>query len=350
MSLEEADRVFNGPFWDIFASVAPRLRVEIQFTDLSPITWRLHNELCLVNIVNEHCSFQFPIKWLHEPDRRKILTLMKKMIPILPIIDEVAPLPARKLLFEFGDNGYLPSVSYCSKNNYACLIYDYDFFASGGYSAFRVISQESNVSWDDRSQVVFWRGQSTGMRRRSAPGPAEPNDFTWLQRLWLCSVGRQTKYKDICDIGLSGIVQIDEEYIKNSIKTHHMLKGTVDKASFLKHKYIVDIDGNSNAWSGLFTALLTSSCVLKIASERNFRQWYYDMLIPFHNYIPISADFCDFDDAISWVLRNDKKAREIGGNGERLARSITMENAISVSARNLQQWLLQDVSYLDGLK
>ena len=50
----------------------------------------------------------------------------------------------------------------------------------------------------------------------------------------------------------------------------------VPMTDFNKYKYQIDIDGNTNAWPGLFQKLLTGSPVLKVASPYGFRQWLYE--------------------------------------------------------------------------
>jgi hypothetical protein len=96
----------------------------------------------------------------------------------------------------------------------------------------------------------------------------------------------------------------------------------VPKEKFSQYKYVLDIDGNSNSWYGLFTSLLTAACIIKIESEHGFRQWYYDRLIPWTHYVPVRPDLSDLESKVRWVLDNDDRAREIGEAGFALAQSI----------------------------
>ena len=103
----------------------------------------------------------------------------------------------------------------------------------------------------------------------------------------------------------------------------------------MRSRYLIDIDGWANSWSGLFQKLLTGSTVLKVASQQGFRQWYYDRLVPWVNYVPVRADFADLDDAIAFVLENDERAREIGEAGRQLALSLNLESEIYGMAARL---------------
>ena len=105
----------------------------------------------------------------------------------------------------------------------------------------------------------------------------------------------------------------------------------------MRYRGVFDIDGNANAWSGLFCSLLGASCVLKVASPRGFHQWYYPDLKPWHHFIPIQSDFSDLSDAVQWFAAHDAQARDIAARGRELAVSIDMESAVSASAVNLQR-------------
>jgi hypothetical protein len=106
----------------------------------------------------------------------------------------------------------------------------------------------------------------------------------------------------------------------------------------MHYRGVFDIDGNANAWSGLFCSLLGASCVLKIASAQGFRQWYYADLKPWENYIPIQSDLSDLPEAVRWFHAHDSQVREIATRGRELALSIDMKTAVKTSAANLLHW------------
>lgn len=101
-----------------------------------------------------------------------------------------------------------------------------------------------------------------------------------------------------------------------------IMKKRVPVNTFLNYKYQIDIDGNTNSWPGLFQKLLTGAPVLKVASEHGFRQWYYDRLVPWKNFVPVESDMSDLVEKAEWLLSHDDEARSIGRAGLELAESM----------------------------
>ncbi|MFM6025825.1 MAG: glycosyl transferase family 90, partial [Dolichospermum sp.] len=97
----------------------------------------------------------------------------------------------------------------------------------------------------------------------------------------------------------------------------------------VKYKYLIDIDGHGSTWTGLFLRLLTGSTVLKVNSERGFRQWFHNRLIPWENHVPIEPDFSNLEETVLYLKSHDELARKIGEAGRELAYSMTMENEIN---------------------
>jgi hypothetical protein len=111
------------------------------------------------------------------------------------------------------------------------------------------------------------------------------------------------------------------------IKASGLMRDSVPNYHFNRYRAHIDIDGRSNSWPGLFQKLLSGSPVLKVASPLGYRQWYYDRLVPWVNYVPVSADLSDLPDKAAWVLSHDIEARRIGEAGRTLAEAITYEAA-----------------------
>ena len=233
------------------------------------------------------------------------------------------------LLVELGDIARFGGVGFSASNDKTILVPDSEFFISEGYEDFRRAMDQSRVDWHARHGRIFWRGSTTGV-----PGPLREHyrpsdDFRLLPRLELCDRLNSGRLEGCCDVKISAIVQIDKTSMIEKIRASGLIGQRIEKQHFARAKFLIDIDGNSNAWSGLFRNLLTSGCVLKVASESGFKQWYYDRLEPWVNYVPVAADMSDLEDAIDWVLTNDEGARRIGEEGYGLATSITFEAAMN---------------------
>ena len=117
------------------------------------------------------------------------------------------------------------------------------------------------------------------------------------------------------------------------------LKAAVPRRHFMTYRGVFDIDGNANAWSGLFCSLLGASCILKVESANHQRQWYYDRLVAWKNYVPVKADLSDLRERVSWFATHDADARRLAENARALAVSIDTASALTQSARNLIDWL-----------
>jgi spore maturation protein CgeB len=76
-----------------------------------------------------------------------------------------------------------------------------------------------------------------------------------------------------------------------------------------------------------------------VASPQNFRQWYYDELVPWVNFVPIQADMSDLVDKVDWLLVHDEEARKIGENGAKLARKLSYEQELDKAFMNINKAL-----------
>lgn len=238
---------------------------------------------------------------------------------------------------EVGDAAFHSAVGFSSSDTRVCLVPDPDFYTSGGYEAFRAHCRMALPAWNSRSTTVFWRGSSTGTRRWAPPAFGELDNFAWLQRLALCSRAAQPDLKAHCDIGISALVQISEPWLGMRITQAGLIRPAVAREAFLRHRVVIDIDGNSNAWSNLFCSLLSRSCILKVRSDTGCRQWYYDQLVPGHTAMPVRSDLADFAQAVSWAVNND--TRPMADAAANLADALTFEACMQAAVQKVQHWI-----------
>jgi hypothetical protein len=171
--------------------------------------------------------------------------------------------------------------------------------------------------------TVFWRGELSD----------HPKTGPWQEfpRLALCLKAAEPNVNDLFDIGLSGlsgIAQGTDENVARQITEASLVKDMCPIIRFMDYKYSVDIDGNSSSWPGLFTKLLMKNAVIKVASREGFRQWYYDRLIPWQNFIPLSTAMTELYDVSIWLRENDDVAEQIAVRGQQVACSLTFDQVL----------------------
>jgi len=134
---------------------------------------------------------------------------------------------------------------------------------------------------------------------------------------------------------LSHLNTIGEKYLRESLAREGGLKPEVPKLQFFEYRYLVDVDGWTNAWS-LLDKMIGAATVLKVASAGNFRQWFYHRLVPWQNYVPVAADLSDFDDIVAWVYAHPKECEEIALEAGAVSEEIQLLPDLDFAAKAAQ--------------
>lgn len=244
---------------------------------------------------------------------------------VTPLIAEVTRQTTNEegtIKLNLGDWAVVRGVAFCSDHPADVLIPDTVFILREGYRDMRGIDR--TVPWNDRSPVAFWRGSSTGIK----PG----GDWRRLQRVLLSRIS--LAHPDLVDAGITKVVQADTDEEKG-LRANGLLRPFFPDKDFVRYRYQIDVDGNSNAWPSMFIKMLTGSPVLKVASLRGYRQWYYDRLIPWRNFIPVDADMSNLVERVNWLKSHDDEANAIGMAALYLATSLTYENEMREGAKRI---------------
>jgi hypothetical protein len=268
-----------------------------------------------------------------DQDEELVKSVVERMFHLLPFIQEFhqsTHFKVGSIAINPGDIAEVDGLAFCSNRDGQILIPDSGFVTNKGYEETRDFYKKNKVPWEAKKPIVFWRGTTTGI---------SPTGL-WrdLPRIKLCAIAQNSINQNLFDIGLSGVVQLSKQDA-SQIKKLGYLKQFVPIKLANSYKYLIDIDGNSNAWSALFQKLLSGSVVLKVASPNNFRQWYYDELIPWVNFVPIDSDMSDLVEKIHWLHKNDDEARKIGENGAILANKLTYERELNRAFININKAL-----------
>ena len=178
------------------------------------------------------------------------------------------------------------------------LLPDTDFVASDGYLDLRDEIDSGDCQWKAKVQKLYWRGSMHGF-----PYKAYDQRQLCSQRKLLLNWGNN--HQGISDFSAS----------KN-----------VSKCEQLQYKYLLDVDGEVNAWSGLFWKLYSNSLVFKVNSH--YEQWYYSRLTPWEHYIPVTGDLSDLEEKFEWALSNDELCCQIARSGREFASSLTFQHEL----------------------
>ena len=225
------------------------------------------------------------------------------------------------------DRAALPGLVGCEVRRDCFLIPDRVFFHLDGYRDTARQYRQDDVPWDERQPIALWRGSTTGI----------PEDRTvgWrsLPRIRLCQIARSPSSRAMIDAGITAITQIADPGAADELREAGLMAPHLAAGQFNRYKYQIDIDGNTNSWPGLFYKLLTGSPVLKIASPQGYRQWYYDQLRPWINFVPVTSDMSDLVETLDWLRAHDDAARRIGERGRALADSLDFEGELRRAGR-----------------
>jgi hypothetical protein len=144
-----------------------------------------------------------------------------------------------------------------------------------------------------------------------------------------------------CDVGISDSNIHDAKCLR-AIDEAGLRKPRIEKMEFVNFKLALDIDGHSNAWSGLFLNLLMGCCTVKVGSPRQFRQWYYPKMQAWEHYVPVASDLGDLNEVVSRCLDGGIDIETIGRRGREFAEGLTFESEIAELAARLQALMLGD--------
>jgi hypothetical protein len=248
--------------------------------------------------------------------------IFSRLADFLPIVIETMRTAGAQgaCYFNMGDEGHMPGLASCANHAGFTLVPDCIFLAHHGYSGLAGHFASKPVPYAARAPVAFWRGASTGVRTA---------DVMELPRVRLCTLGLQMGPK--ADIGLNRLVGVDDEEAK-AVAAANLIRPEVRLDHLDRYRVHIDIDGNSNSWPGLLTKLHSGSPVMKVQSPWGFRQWYYDRLKPWENYVPVRSDMSDLEEKLDYLLAHPAQAEAIGEQGRALARSLSYDSQVAWAA------------------
>jgi hypothetical protein len=302
---------------------ASRPRFKLRLGDESTRNWPINAFQCTIG--QNECAITLHLSLYDNPHVEFLIKRLQHMLVLLSQYTR-CHLETGSVILNVGDDGSRPGLAYCENRKNYFLVPDEYFLQSQGYAELREHLVKNPLPWSSRKPIAFWRGSTTGESLSPELG------WRGLPRIKLCEMAQSDK-SGLFDVGISEIELAPDSPWREEIRASGLMRPYVPPRDFYHYKYQIDIDGHTNSWPGLFQKLLTGSTVLKLASQRNFRQWYYDRLKPWINFVPVAADGLDLADKVEWLIAHDDAARKIGANGREFALGMTCEAEIQRSGR-----------------
>jgi hypothetical protein len=238
--------------------------------------------------------------------------------PLFAAVKQLYPSLRGECQLWLGDRPSGPGLAFCGNAVSHVCIPDMSYLTNG-YAGRRRAIAAAMKPWASRLPKIFWRGATTGY-------PRDP--WKAIPRIKLCLISREIARADTFDTGISRIVQVSDRKIEQEIIKSGIFRGHCPRLSFMDYKFTIDIDGNSCSWSGLFTKLLMQNTIIKVDSPLGFRQWYYNKLVPWRNFVPLSSSMTELNEVAEWLLEHDDEAEQIAIRGRELAESLTFDQML----------------------
>lgn len=223
------------------------------------------------------------------------------------------------------------------------LIPDVYYIDNHGYEKLndKVDNASQYLPWSKKVKQVRWRGASTGIP------PQGWNDVEGgvNSRVTLAMLAK-TVPKEKLDAALVNLVQVpndeDHQHVATALKYFRIVKSGMSMSEMVGARGIIDVDGNSNSWDGLWWKLRSNSVVLKVTSKD--QQWYYPRLKPWVHYVPIAPDFSDLLERVEFVTdpRNDEELLRIVNASTTLMKELTYEAEAVHTQQKLIPYLVAD--------
>lgn len=246
--------------------------------------------------------------------------LVDRIFCYAPYLSRLVQNIDREIVFRmsFGDFGDTEEIQLCfsgHKEN-ELLVPDAIFVGSNAYRQLRARMDESRVDFSSRRDTAYWRGSLTGQADNY-------REIMELPRIHLCLHALQNERLDakIVDVSQFGpwlpklltIVENLNIYADREPETENN-----------KYKLLIDIDGNTNSWPGLWLKLYSGGAVVKLRSP--FRQWYYDRLIDGENILMVDNLHDELRDSISLIERSPDRVEALAKRGRELAKSMSLQS------------------------
>lgn len=235
----------------------------------------------------------------------------------------------RTVQLTLGDapDGVDPQLCFSGCEPHHHLIPDPVFISTRAYSSFRHRVRAEAPPWPERRQCLYWRGSLTG----------QADTFEEIFKLPRIALVERAKSDPRIDARITDLSQFGPLLPELEIMCQErgLLGPRENEFENARNRYLIDIDGNTNSWPGLWTKLASGSPVIKLRSQ--FRQWYYDRLLHDQNLLFVDTLGADFDNALDRLWNSEEDSLRLAKAAMALTDSMTPESeyrTFDTAARN----------------
>ncbi len=312
----------------LFASANSSARPTVRFKKMQP------SELTIAFSRAQAIEFTCPEQFASAERRDFFTNRWLACWPLFAAVKQIYPLLQGTCTLWVDDFARGPGLAFCGKSVGQTLIPDPVFFETNAYEDLRDYCTQNWISWQDRSSTCFWRGASTGIREHLRV-------VSWrdIPRVRLCLAASSCPEREMFDVAISHVVQIHDRQELEEMAQSGLVKAERPLTDFMSYRFSIDIDGNTCSWPGLFTKLIMGVTTIKVESIQGWRQWYYDRLIPWKNFVPLSESMEDITQVLIHLRAHPREAEEIAYRGTKLVAELTMNAVIEEAARSIYDLL-----------
>lgn len=191
----------------------------------------------------------------------------------------------------------------------------------GAYE-FVVPGFQDQTPFDDKPDVLFWRGALSGHCSDTAAGQFSHPIYDVIrnlekqpdnEKLWDL-LGKNIRYATVArmygkpgvDMALSNSPYV--AFLRSQPRAAHLCGSTVPISTMRAHRYILSMRGYDTG-SNFISALNSTSVVLK--EEDGWQSFYTPLFKPWEHYIPVKAGLVDLEEQLEWARANTDRCKEI---------------------------------------
>lgn len=204
--------------------------------------------------------------------------------------------------------------------------------------------KDKKIEYKNKEDLCYWRGALTGTPSIKINQIKDKDEYikkimdpNTLGRMKLCLLSKHIKGCDFKLVRTGQWLYSDE--INDELSKINLFGDQEPFERNYNFKYLIDIDGNSNSWPGLFMKLCSGSCILKVGSEHNYYQWFYKFLKPWIHFVPVNSNLSDLNEKLEYLRKNEDIGRKIAQNSEEFFGSKNYEEWEDLSIKSLNECL-----------